>query len=273
MEKNHRADLHIRFCRSHQQSNSIIGIKVLHQVPHKSACACCKKTLTPKRNRLLSQMKHSPASLSSNDNTASRRPEDDDTTILNNFKKRFKILKNFLWLLIFYLLSENASDIFGTQSHYVNESTVDILYQRNHVSLMEHDEMFQCCVVWKLSHTPAVFGTKVRLQCTFCNNVPCCNAFTRKWTKGTNYDLIVMNSVSLNSAKYEEYLNISTRTSTLTIKNFKEEDVNIPYECTYGFDTDSKVLTLNSTDFEYGKIQFESPTGELTLKRKEDNLL
>ncbi|XP_076089411.1 uncharacterized protein LOC143059746 isoform X2 [Mytilus galloprovincialis] len=116
------------------------------------------------------------------------------------------------------------------------------------------------CVLWKLASKPVVFGTNVKLYCKFCNNVPCCNAFTRKWTKGTNYDLIVMNSVSLNSAKYEEYLNISTKTSILTIKNFTEEDVNIPYECTYGFDTDSKVLTLNSTDFEY------HPTEEIPVK-------
>lgn len=116
------------------------------------------------------------------------------------------------------------------------------------------------CVVWKLSSKPAVFGTNVKLQCTLCNKVPCCNAFIRKWTKGTNYDLIVMNSVSLNSAKYEEYLNVSTKTSILTIKNFTEEDVNIPYECTYGFDTDSKVLTMNSTDFEY------PPTEDIPVK-------
>lgn len=116
------------------------------------------------------------------------------------------------------------------------------------------------CVLWKLSSKPAVFGTNVKLHCIFCNNVPCCNAFTRKWTKGTHYNLIVMNSVSLNSAKYEEYLNVSTKTSILTIKNFTEEDVNIPYECTYGFDTDSKVLTLNSTDFEY------HPTEDVPVK-------
>ncbi|XP_071148143.1 uncharacterized protein [Mytilus edulis] len=116
------------------------------------------------------------------------------------------------------------------------------------------------CVSWKLSSKPVVFGTNVKLYCKFCNNVPCCNAFTRKWTKGTHYDLIVMNSVSLNSAKYEEYLNVSTQTSILTIKNFTEEDVNIPYECTYGFDTDSKVLTLNSTDFEY------HPTEDIPVK-------
>ncbi|XP_076089413.1 uncharacterized protein LOC143059747 [Mytilus galloprovincialis] len=116
------------------------------------------------------------------------------------------------------------------------------------------------CVVWNLSPKPAVFGTKVRLQCTFSNNVQCCTAFTRKWTKGTSYDLIVMNSVSLNRAKYEEYLNVSTKTSILTIKNFTEEDVNIPYECTYGFGTDSKVLVMSSTDFEY------HPTEEIPVK-------
>ena len=41
------------------------------------------KTITPKRIRTLSPMKHSPASFSANDNTTSSNPEDDDTTIVN----------------------------------------------------------------------------------------------------------------------------------------------------------------------------------------------
>ncbi|CAG2256875.1 CELA1 [Mytilus edulis] len=41
------------------------------------------KTITPKRIRTLSPIKHSPASFSANDNTTSSNPEDDDTTIVN----------------------------------------------------------------------------------------------------------------------------------------------------------------------------------------------
>ncbi|CAG2224702.1 unnamed protein product [Mytilus edulis] len=42
-----------------------------------------QKSITPKRIRTLSPMKHSPASFSANDNTTSSNPEDDDTTIVN----------------------------------------------------------------------------------------------------------------------------------------------------------------------------------------------
>ncbi|CAG2203082.1 unnamed protein product [Mytilus edulis] len=85
------ADLHKRIGRSYQQSNSIIGIKVLHQV-QKHSCTP-QKAFTPKRFQLISPMKHSPASLSSNENTASMRLEDDDTTILNDFKTAIQNLK------------------------------------------------------------------------------------------------------------------------------------------------------------------------------------
>ncbi|XP_052079789.1 uncharacterized protein LOC127717947 isoform X2 [Mytilus californianus] len=60
-----------------------------------------------------------------------------------------------------------------------------------------------------------------------------------------------MNGVSLNTAKYKEYLNISANTSTLTIYKFSEYDVNIPYECSYGFDSASHILELTEENFEY----------------------
>ncbi|CAG2251504.1 unnamed protein product [Mytilus edulis] len=52
-----------------------------------------QKALTPKRIRLLSSMKNSPASLSSNGNTAPRRPADDDTSILDYFKTAIQNLE------------------------------------------------------------------------------------------------------------------------------------------------------------------------------------
>ncbi|CAG2222621.1 unnamed protein product [Mytilus edulis] len=48
----------------------------------KQSCTL-QKSITPKRIRTLSPMKHSPASFSANDNTTSSNPEDDDTTIVN----------------------------------------------------------------------------------------------------------------------------------------------------------------------------------------------
>ena len=44
-----------------------------------------------------------------------------------------------------------------------------------------------------------------------------------------------MNGVSTNAETSSESLNEQNVTSTLTIHNFHLSDVNIPYECTYGF--------------------------------------
>ncbi|XP_052079773.1 uncharacterized protein LOC127717934 isoform X2 [Mytilus californianus] len=114
-------------------------------------------------------------------------------------------------------------------------------------------------VILELDSKPAIFGTNFRLKCII-SEVSCCSTFTRKWTKGDNYHLIVINSLSSNTSKYKEDLNVATKTSILTIRNLTKEDVNIPYECTYGFDTDSKLLSLNSTDFEY------HPTEDVPVK-------
>ncbi|XP_076088648.1 uncharacterized protein LOC143059069 [Mytilus galloprovincialis] len=106
-------------------------------------------------------------------------------------------------------------------------------------------------ISWNLLKKPAVFTRDVQLECTISTEFPCCNEFTRKWSRGRRYDLVVMNGVSLNTAKYKENLNISANTSTLTIYKFSEYDVDIPYECSYGFDSASHILELTEENFEY----------------------
>ncbi|CAC5393290.1 unnamed protein product [Mytilus coruscus] len=106
-------------------------------------------------------------------------------------------------------------------------------------------------ISWNLHTMPAVFKKDVQLECHISTKFNCCNDFTRKWSRGKSYDLIVMNGVSLDTAKYKEYLNISANTSTLTIYEFSEYDIDIPYECSYGFISDSKILELTEENFEY----------------------
>lgn len=120
---------------------------------------------------------------------------------------------------------------------------------------------------WTLHDKPAVFGRMVKLICKLPRAVSCCNEFTRKWSKGWDNERIVMNSVSLNESKYGEHLNISTKTSILTIKHFSEGDINIPYECTYGFDTARKNLLLTLTDFECKCIRKSSASNYLIMKK------
>ncbi|XP_071147977.1 uncharacterized protein [Mytilus edulis] len=106
-------------------------------------------------------------------------------------------------------------------------------------------------ISWNLHTKPAVFTNDVQLECKISTQFRCCDEFTRKWSRGKRYDLIVMNGVSLNTAKYKEDLNISANSSTLTIYKFSEYDVNIPYECSYGFDSSSQILELNEENFEH----------------------
>lgn len=115
---------------------------------------------------------------------------------------------------------------------------------------MINELIFVDRISWNLLKKPAIFTKDVQLECKISTEFPCCNEFTRKWSRGKSYDLIVMNGVSLNTAKFKENLNISTNSSTLTIYKFSEYDVNIPYECSYGFDSASHILELTEEDFE-----------------------
>ncbi|CAC5421190.1 unnamed protein product [Mytilus coruscus] len=104
-------------------------------------------------------------------------------------------------------------------------------------------------ISWTLHTKPAVFGQDIQLVCDLTSDAHCCSRYTRKWVKDWTYDVVTINKASSNIWKYEECLNSSSSTSILTIKSFDEEYVNIPYECTYGFDTFSKVLNIKY--FEY----------------------
>ncbi|CAC5383237.1 unnamed protein product [Mytilus coruscus] len=110
-------------------------------------------------------------------------------------------------------------------------------------------------ISWELYTKPAVFGKDVQLSCHLTSSDPCCSEYTRKWAKGREYNLAIINGVSLNILKYKESLNSSANISILTIRTFNEHDVDIPYECTYGFNTFSKVLKITEGDFEYHPLE------------------
>lgn len=106
-------------------------------------------------------------------------------------------------------------------------------------------------ISWTQLTKPAIFGNDVSLRCHLTSETSCCDSFARKWSAGKYFDLIMMNGVSSNASKYTETVDNRLNTSTLTIKNFNKNNVNIPYECTYGFDTFSKTLELTQANFEF----------------------
>ncbi|CAC5393246.1 unnamed protein product [Mytilus coruscus] len=110
-------------------------------------------------------------------------------------------------------------------------------------------------IYWELYTETAVFGKTLQLVCHLTANTPCCSQYTRKWVVGRMYMLASINGVTSNTSKYQESLNVSAQTSTLTITGLSREDVDIPYECTYGFDSFSKILTITKEQFEYHPME------------------
>lgn len=115
-------------------------------------------------------------------------------------------------------------------------------------------------IQWILKDKPAVFGTDIQIVCSLPNDVPCCRKYNRQWNVGSNYTLTIMNDKSLNKNKYCEELDEYNRKSVLTIKSFSVEDVNIPYECVYGFQKYGATLELTTAGYEF------HPKQQLPLK-------
>ncbi|CAC5393272.1 unnamed protein product [Mytilus coruscus] len=111
------------------------------------------------------------------------------------------------------------------------------------------------CISWTLLNKPEQIGNSVSLKCHLTSELLCCDSFARKWSSGKTFNLIILNGVSSNKTKYKEIVEHEYNTSTLIITDFSEKDVNIPYECTYGFETFSKILELTPANFEYHPVE------------------
>lgn len=104
-------------------------------------------------------------------------------------------------------------------------------------------------VAWSLQTNPAVFGNDVVLECILPSST-CCDRYTRRWLGGKHLHLLVMDGVSSEPEKYSELFDKETRSSKLTIHRLDSKDVNIPYQCIYGFSKDVKILNMTEDRFE-----------------------
>ncbi|CAC5368729.1 unnamed protein product [Mytilus coruscus] len=103
---------------------------------------------------------------------------------------------------------------------------------------------------WKLLTTKVVFGQAVQLRCHLPKQ-NCCHNYTRSWRGGPDYTLLTLNEKSSNYTKYIEYLDTESRTSVLTIKSFSESEVDIIYQCSYGFSSYEAILQLTRHRYEF----------------------
>ncbi|VDH96513.1 Hypothetical predicted protein [Mytilus galloprovincialis] len=106
-------------------------------------------------------------------------------------------------------------------------------------------------ISWKLLTEHVIFGRDVQLQCNLPHKT-CCP--TRTWRGGHDYKTLTLNEGSSDYTKYKEHLINENRTSILTIKSFSEDDVDIVYQCSYGFSSYEAVLELKKHRYEYHPV-------------------
>lgn len=107
-------------------------------------------------------------------------------------------------------------------------------------------------ISWKLLTEHVIFGRDVQLQCDLPKQ-SCCP--TRTWRGGHDYKTLTLNEWSSNYTKYEEHLINENRTSILNIKSFSIDDVDIIYQCSYGFTSYEAVLELTKQRYEYHPVK------------------
>ncbi|CAC5416671.1 unnamed protein product [Mytilus coruscus] len=185
---------------------------------------------TPKRIRLLTPKKYSPASIFTNDNNAIRRPEEDDTSFLNDFKIAIKNLEEHN-LATDFLSSENG-----------NQLLVSFFY-----TFFLH-VLVVCLVYWVLK-TPVVFGDSATLTCMVEQKDNCDSEATRRWDGGLNKNILLLNGHSTNASKYYEVVDQPCDNFSMVIMDFGMNDVNCEYRCTFEFETSRRMLTLDARHF------------------------
>ena len=93
-----------------------------------------------------------------------------------------------------------------------------------------------------------VFGSTIHLLCTLDDSLNLTNGRSRKWSGGSENNVLSFTGFSSDPNKYVENV-ISTRQFRLKIFNTSEADVNCYYKCVYGFKFDEKMLDLNKMKY------------------------
>ncbi|CAC5420515.1 unnamed protein product [Mytilus coruscus] len=92
------------------------------------------------------------------------------------------------------------------------------------------------------------FGGDIVLTCTVHGIQTIDSKSTRQWSMGDDDELLCYNGRINNLKKYEENIFPGNEFS-LTIFNVTESDLNVVYQCRYGFDAASKLIEADEPDF------------------------
>lgn len=102
-------------------------------------------------------------------------------------------------------------------------------------------------VHWKLKEDKIILGKPIRLECTTSStNI---QDVSRRWTGGLRNRLLCFNGVTTNPSKYKETEDVAGDTYTLQINETSEDDLECPYSCRFGFQTDEKILYVTKDNF------------------------
>ena len=86
-------------------------------------------------------------------------------------------------------------------------------------------------VEWRVEHKISRYGQDLYLMCTYGNDSSSTGA--KRWYGGPDKKMLSINGLPSNPAKYNA--TVGADGFGLVIKNVTERDLNVSYECSYGF--------------------------------------
>lgn len=95
-----------------------------------------------------------------------------------------------------------------------------------------------------LSKNTFSFGENIVLTCTVHGINTIDGKTTRQWSMGDDDNLLCYNGRINNLRKYKEKV-LTGNAFSLTIFNATETDLNVVYQCRYGFATASKLIEVD----------------------------
>lgn len=95
-----------------------------------------------------------------------------------------------------------------------------------------------------LSKNTFSFGETIVLTCTVHGINTIDGKTTRQWSMGDDDNLLCYNGRINNLRKYKEKV-LTGNAFSLTIFNATETDLNVVYQCRYGFATASKLIEVD----------------------------
>ncbi|CAG2252854.1 unnamed protein product [Mytilus edulis] len=116
-----------------------------------------------------------------------------------------------------------------------------------------------CAVEWKIEQKISAYGEDLRLLC-IADNYSIDGVKIKRWEGGPKQKMLTLNGAPDQEDVMKYKMSMRQDGFDLVIKNVSKVDLNVTYECTYGFKKSGKVILKIEDAFEVRQIVHVKPS-------------